>query len=273
MRGAITAISNINIYMFKERNLYMSYQIYYDRAFIRAGDKFIPIVNSGSNNCFEYYDGREIPEKNWSVLNWKRKTQFLFTESEIKEIARDYELYNQESGIDHKSRNVCFAHGEFERWIINGMKNAYTVEEYVSFGNGFYVLDYSAEDIGAWKKHSFRTTDEMLKILEDLKDIECKDIKLSYNREVYRPKIKRTPKKPLDIAGLPKYYILKGEVGGYDAYFIKMGRNGGFRYAAPFVTGNVKKFKNRKEATSYFYKYKQIFDKYKFTVEEIVNQA
>jgi len=145
----------------------MSYQIYYDRAFIRVGDKFIPIINSGSNNCWQYYNRREVPEKSWNVLNWKRDYQFLFSESEIKDIARDYELNNQKSGMDFKSRNRCFENGEFERWIINGIKNAYTIEEYVSFGNRFFVLDYSPAETEKWKKHSLKTTTELLKILEE----------------------------------------------------------------------------------------------------------
>ena len=31
----------------------MSSEIYYDRAFIRVGDRFIPVVNHGSSNCFD----------------------------------------------------------------------------------------------------------------------------------------------------------------------------------------------------------------------------
>lgn len=87
----------------------MSYEIYYDRAFIRVGEKFVPLVNSGSNNCFEVsYTGREIPEKNWNVLNWKRRSQLLFTKQEIEKIAADYENISQESGTCFKSRYCAF---------------------------------------------------------------------------------------------------------------------------------------------------------------------
>ena len=51
----------------------MSSEIYYDRAFIRVGDRFTPVVNHGSSNCFDFDAcGREVPEKHWSVL--KRKS-------------------------------------------------------------------------------------------------------------------------------------------------------------------------------------------------------
>lgn len=40
----------------------MSSEIYYDRAFIRVDDRYIPIVKHGSSNCFEFEFGREVPE-------------------------------------------------------------------------------------------------------------------------------------------------------------------------------------------------------------------
>ena len=32
----------------------MSSEIYYDRAYIRVGDRFIQVVNHGSSNCFDF---------------------------------------------------------------------------------------------------------------------------------------------------------------------------------------------------------------------------
>lgn len=43
----------------------MSSEIFYDKAFIQVEEKYIPVVNHGSSNCFEFDSrGREIPEKN-----------------------------------------------------------------------------------------------------------------------------------------------------------------------------------------------------------------
>jgi len=251
----------------------MSYSIYYERAFIRAGDKFVPLANSGSNNCWEYYRGRDVPEKTWNVMNWQREGQFLFSEMEIKEIARMYDTYNQESGMIFKSRNRCFASGELERWIINGMKSAYTVEEYVSFGNSLYVLDYSASETNKWTRHPFETTEEMLNLLEKMKSSKSLEIKLRNNREVYRSKVHRSPRKPLNTRDLSEYYVLKGEVDGHEAYFIKLNRKGGFRYAVPFINGHTKPFATEKDALRYLYKYQYIFKNYKFAPEKVVNSA
>lgn len=49
----------------------MSSEIFYDKAFIRVDNRYIPVVNHGSSNCFDFDSrGREIPEKHWSVLNY-----------------------------------------------------------------------------------------------------------------------------------------------------------------------------------------------------------
>lgn len=93
----------------------MSSEIYYDRAFIRVGDRFIPVVNHGSSNCFDFdVHGREVLEKHWSVLNYTFHGRQLFTEEEIRQIAAVYEAANSDNrdGI-RKSRNRSFGVGEF----------------------------------------------------------------------------------------------------------------------------------------------------------------
>ena len=58
----------------------MSSEIFYDKAFIRVDDRYIPVVNHGSSNCFDFDSrGREIPEKHWSVLNYKSRDIQIFT--------------------------------------------------------------------------------------------------------------------------------------------------------------------------------------------------
>lgn len=70
----------------------MSSEIFYDKAFIRVEEKYIPVVNHGSSNCFVFDSRRrEIPEKNWSVLNYPYPGQMLFTADEIRKIANFYE--------------------------------------------------------------------------------------------------------------------------------------------------------------------------------------
>lgn len=71
----------------------MSSEIFYDKAFILVGEKYIPVVNHGSSNCFDFDSrGREIPEKHWSVLNYPHTGRMLFTAEEMREIAAAHEI-------------------------------------------------------------------------------------------------------------------------------------------------------------------------------------
>lgn len=160
----------------------MSSEIYYDRAYIRVGDRFIPVVNHGSSNCFDFDAcGREVPEKHWSVLNYTFHGRQLFTEEEIRQIAAIYEAANSDNrdGI-RKSRNRSFDVGEFGRWIMNGMKTAHTMEEYRACGNTVVVVEY-AEPV--WKKHVVYTTKQLL---DKLCELDGKPISVSFwdNRTV-----------------------------------------------------------------------------------------
>ena len=142
----------------------MSSEIYYDRAFIRVGDRFIPVVNHGSSNCFDFdAHGREVPEKHWSVLNYTFHGRQLFTEEEIRQIAAVYEAANSDNrdGI-RKSRNRSFGVGEFGRWIMNGMKTAHTVEEYRACGRA--LMDICEEYLEKYQNElcwCYPTTDEL----------------------------------------------------------------------------------------------------------------
>lgn len=195
----------------------MSYEIYYDRAFIRVNDLYAPIVNQGSNNCWEYnfFAKRDVPEKYWEVLNWRDRSRLLYTEEEVREIAKDYERIGQESGTCFKSRHRPFAPGEFERWILCGLKSAFTIEEYVAAGNSLEINDFSEEKIKDWKLYPFSTTEEFLALIDTLKGRPLLNIHFGYNRQVYRP-----VKKPVYHERPEEYYVLfNGK-----SYFCKLAR-------------------------------------------------
>ena len=68
----------------------MSAEIYYKKAYIKVGDKFIPMVNHGSTNCWELnWRGRHVPEKNWSVLGYGTNG-VLFSKTEMESLAKEY---------------------------------------------------------------------------------------------------------------------------------------------------------------------------------------
>lgn len=248
----------------------MSYQIYYDRAFIRVKDLFVPVVNSGSNNCWEVgFGGREIPEKEWEVLNHTCRSKFLFTADEIKEQAKIYEEISQRQGTCFKSRNRQFAKGEFESWIRCGMNSAFTTEEYYRCGNVPYISEYYSDDVSKHKTHYFKTTDEFLKLLEELKDAKSLEIRFENNRAVTKPK--RESKNVRIRNSGKRCYVLKldGERGSYFCSFrknnITLCGNPSYDFVRTFAT--------EKAALKYLEKYKDRLSRYRFVpvpLDEVV---
>ena len=197
----------------------MSSEIFYDKAFIRVEEKYIPVVNHGSSNCFEFDSrGREIPEKTWSVLSHPYTERMLFTADEIREIADFYEEISMSNrGGTKKSRNRSFEENEFRRWILAGMKSAHTVEEYMEFGNRVIIIDYSED---RWMKYSVPTTEALLDKIQELAD---RQITVGFwdNRHVNRPTMRRSERQPFDFSSLPEYYVLLGKQGYNSQYCSK----------------------------------------------------
>lgn len=237
----------------------MSYQIYYDRAFIKVNDKYVPMVNSGSNNCWEVnFCNREIPEKNWDVLNYTMRSEIMFTAEEIKEIAKRYEKISRDSGMCFKTRNIAFEPGEFERWILCGMKNALTVEEYTACGNVLNILDCSAGITKEWKKYEVKTTDEFLHTVEKLKNCKCLSVGFENNRQVIRPE---KESKSMRIRKLGNYYALKldGEFGSYFCNF----RKSSITLCGTPDFDKARAFDSEKAALKYLEKNKNRLSRYK----------
>lgn len=232
----------------------MSAEIYYKKAYIKVGDKFIPMVNHGSTNCWELnWRGRHVPEKNWSVLGYG-VNGMLFSKTEIESLAQEYEGYSVDNTGILKSRNRGFECGEFEKWIIAGMRSALTVEDYVGAGNVLMGYDSVTDD--TW---FIKTTDELLQVLA--MNIANPHFRLTFrnNRDVRRP-VKRT--ECVGIESLPMHYVLKGDKG----YFVRQ------RAGIIFTTLNrdseqIKRFSTEIEAINYLEKYEWKLSQLSFGVE------
>ena len=220
----------------------MSSEIFYAKAFIRAGDRFIPVANHGSSNCYDFDSrGREIPERHWSVLSYPFRGRLAFTAEEIKQIAAAYEEANTENrGGTCKSRNRAFEVGEFERWILAGLKSAHTVEEYRAYGNSVVVIDYERN----WSKASIASTAELLSLLEQRESAHI-SIGFADDRHIFYPKTS-SRKQPFDFSALDRYYVLQSEQG----IFVK--RSSRRVWATLIAQAEcVKKFRTEAEAQKY----------------------
>lgn len=243
----------------------MSSEIFYDKAFIRVGEQFIPVVNHGASNCFDFDSrGREISEKHWTVLNYTFRNRQIFNVEEMQRIAAVYEEASSSNrGGTRKSRYRPFEEGEFGRWILAGMKSAHTVEEYTRYGNTVIVIDYSEP---LWKRYCVSTTEELLKKLTEL---EGREISVSFwnDRRVAHPPRQRKGQ-PTDFSKLPKFYVLCSEHG----YYVKRSRRRiWFAKSAVSNLAPPHRFKSEKEAKRYLSDNWERLSKYAFVVECVEN--
>ena len=153
----------------------MSYEIYYKRAFIKVGEKYIPVLQYGSNNCFDVIytsrGARDIPEKNWG--NWRHmkegKSPIVCTRQEITLLAAGFAKPNSYGELPFKARGTHFkSELEAMHWFDNGVKTARTVEEYSELGNTVHVRVYVGN--GESKTYPVKTSAELLSMLEVMKN-------------------------------------------------------------------------------------------------------
>ena len=246
----------------------MSSEIYYEKAFISIGDKFIPLVCRGSTNTYEFnWNGREVAERYWSVLNLPYRGKALFTAEEIQKIAETYEGFSSGNrGGMRKSRNSAFEAGEFQRWFLAGLKNAHTIEEYRQYGNSVVLTDRHTQ-----KATYVSTTDSFLKELSRLGEPNV-DIRFDSCRNFYHPP---RVSKPSKFDKLMQFYVLKA----WSGYFVKRTRHGvmTIRTDDPTVA-TVRKFRTEKAAQKYMEENAPSFSRVPFSVEcvrlkETVNAA
>lgn len=239
----------------------MSSEILYDKAFIRVGEQYIPVVNHGSSNCFDFdRRGREIPEKHWSVFRYPYRDRLIFSEEEVRRIAEAYEAASVNNyGGTRKSRNRTFEAGEVLRWFLNGMKSAHTVEEYRRYGNTAAVIDY---DEPVWRKYFVSTTEELL---EKIQELSGRRIGVTFmdDRHVTHPPMRRKGM-PTDYSTLPEYYVLRSEQG----YFAKRSsKHVWFARNLEPRAAQVRKFKTEKAARKYLDDNQKSFARFAFEVE------
>lgn len=228
----------------------MGREILYDRAFIKMGDKYIPIINQGSSNCFEYGDKGLVAEKYWNVINYRCRNKVIFTEEEILNIAEHMEQLSQEGGAIMKSRNRAFGTGELLDWILAGMKRAYTVEEYHACGNTLMFTYCGPEERNSI---SFTTTQQLEELIASHSDAKELNISFANNRTVYRPKKPKVDK----LVGLEKVYALaKKDDKGRIKYLCRYRRRR-IVYATDISLPFVRLFSSEKEARGYLNRYRQ----------------
>ena len=232
--------------------------IYYDRAFIRIDDKYIPLVRYGNGEQYNRKSHRAL-RKNWVVLNTNKENQLLFTADEICDIAKNYELLSQRDGFCNKVPDQRFKKGQFEKWVLWGLYHAHTIEEYVRYDNVPYILDGERE-------YAVYSTESFLKIIKDLGSKQL-TAKFADGCRFYRPPSPHKSNKK-DLLKRDSYYVLYGkDKAGNSYYFVRLRRKC-FEYTA-HITDHVRPFRTEAEASKYIEKYHDKFGKVNFSPLEV----
>ena len=259
----------------------MSYEMVYKSAFVKLPNGFIPVFNHGSNNCWETsYSGRDIPEKNWSVFNYKNRDKLIFDNFDLvfapylDNLYKAYFEYNKSDkeflDASCSDWNISRHTTRTNKQVINLWKNAYknalTVEEYYRYGNSMIVSYHNYEDETDNVDINVTTTDELIKAEMQVRELLVKNNNVGYigfsfrgNRDIILPKKPKTIK-PLSEQK-PKNFALRSNV--LNGYLVKMGKWGkfwhtGYSYAA-------KKFTTENEAFQYLLKHHNLSN-YSFDV-------
>ena len=229
----------------------MGRDIIYDRRFIKINeDCFIPVIQHGCSNCWEYniFTRREIPEKNWFNISKK----IYCSKKELETIAVQYDA----NGC-YKTRNTPFKHGEFSHWFLNGIQSAKTIEEYAHYGiqtiasvethtNPEGKLVYEVTHISSNKQLGPSIQYLKDKLLKLGIDPEKTNITIGFNGRNCMKRLPKYKKEPAKITGT--YWVLQNitiEV----PYYLKM-----LTRTRNHLTSDIKdakRFKTMAEAAKY----------------------
>jgi hypothetical protein len=286
----------------------MSYEIFYNKQFIKVDDnRVIPMVEMGSNNCYEASGGNARRARDWhnstafnkdcnvittnadllaEIEKWqadKFKGQYV---SEGEEPSTEAE-FNKRFGYHtllamYGKHTTTTSYGMFLGFFKAGIANAKTIEELAEKGIIFYltVLNY-CEDKATEKgleikdRVAFTSTEQMIAAIAEYEDY-YRGTGVGYyisTRTGYAIESMQRQDRRAKKAALPKKEPI--EVSEYYAlkcltttgYFIKQSRRK-YRYA--FTPSGGKKFASEKEAIRY---HKRMKNNGLFAVEKIAEKT
>lgn len=124
----------------------MGYSIIYDRRSVKLKDgSYILMMQTGSNNCFEIRNGREIPEKYWVGLHLMNEKAGDISCSLEQMKARIAEFATDFGSVAKSRGNFFQSEEEMRKYLEGGLKRPFTFDEYRRAGNTFQVSCWDRE--------------------------------------------------------------------------------------------------------------------------------
>jgi len=232
----------------------MSYEIVYNRQFLRIDDKIIPLVLYGSNNCTQYRNGRERRERDWYSMYFNGGNQMITATED--EILNTIQKYTGGEYQEHFMRNSkCVDDKGLIRFFNDGIKKAKTIEElkeeYFFTGlNGYFSIWKGMENT-IENRVSIYSSEDLRKFLINCQerinkaDQEIVYICLHYMNEEFKP---RVTKQKTTKERLTDFFAIKV----FDKYYLTQLTAKRIKYTT--LCHLTKQFKTEKEANRYLEK-------------------
>lgn len=108
----------------------MGYQIVYGKSFIKTPKgRIVPLTLSGSNNCTEFINGREVRERNWGCF--VPDSFLLLPQEEFLAACEEKYPVNTKYHYEAFKSGSKWVYGEeLFNWLERGVKNAALLEDY-----------------------------------------------------------------------------------------------------------------------------------------------
>ncbi len=274
----------------------MSWDILYNRQFVRVNDIVIPMILSGSNNCYEVgrnnRNGRRA--RDWWRHRYYLEAGALGIKPEDLELKLDAEFndylerYKDEADKEKLSQSWGYYTGirlrtntrttfnQYKAFYMNGCKEAMSVEELVQHGvyMSIGVYRYADEDIlkrglKILPTVTIETTQQLIDTYKVYADYYGYDSVIvtfhnEYSIERMIEKLRKRNKKERKCVETTEFFALKAI--GCSQYYVK-GQKRGYRYA--YTSTGGKKFLTEGKANSFLkrIKYKDSFEVVKCNVD------
>jgi hypothetical protein len=267
----------------------MSWDILYNRQFVKVNDTVIPMILSGSNNCYEISrnGGNGRRARDWWRHRYYLEGGALGIKPEDLEKKLDNELesyverYKDEADRDKIIKSWGYytairvrtsfssTFNQYKAFYMNGCKEAMSVEDLVKEGVYISIGVYRYEDKDILKKGleilptvTVDTTEALIETYERYvayygHDIVMVNFHNEYAVERMIKRLRGKKNKPKNYVETNEFFVLKA-IGEY-RYYIK-GIKRGYRYS--FSESGAKKFLTEKKAKAFLkrIKYKDNFE-------------
>lgn len=250
----------------------MSYDIVYNKQFLKIDGKNIPLILYGSSNCYDVLqNGRQRRERKWGTIYTGGSNKIIaVTEAEIMEKIESccdggkHQEHFMKNGkwVDDKS---------IIRFFQNGIKNAKTIEElktdYFFMGMYGYFSIWKGMNNIIENRVEINSSEDLRYFLKaaknriDNRKEEGVYICLKYYNENFKPRIKPVRKVK---ERLTDYFAIR--IGNGNSYLIKLTSK---RIKYTSICELTKQFKTEREANEYVKKLIEKGFNVDFSVEHI----